>query len=243
MNPKPLLIGGQWRVTENLNELRAPFTGEILASVSSASQSDVEEAIAVAATAAIEMRALPRYKIAEALRRLAEIVNERREEFARSITLESAKPISASRNEVDRAVSTFEFASEEARRFTGESVPIDTQAYGRGRFGWTERIPRGVILGITPFNFPLNLVAHKVAPALASRNAIIIKPSPRTPLTALLLGDAFLASGLPTSALQILPMDIPLLDLLFDDERIGMISFTGSADVGWKFARGRRTNK
>jgi len=242
MNPKPFLIGGQWRVTENVNELAAPYSGEILASVSSASQSDVEEAIAVAATAAIEMRALPRYKIAEALRRLAEIVKERREEFARSITLESAKPISASRNEVDRAVSTFEIASEEARRFTGETVPIDTQAYGRGRVGWTERIPRGVILGITPFNFPLNLAVHKVAPALASRNAIIIKPSPRTPLTALLLGEAFLASGFPAGALQILPMDIPLLDLLFDDERVGMISFTGSADVGWKL-RARAPHK
>lgn len=242
MDSKPLLIGGRWRVTEILKEVRAPYGGDILATVSYASQSDVEEAIAVASAASLEMRALPRYEIAEALRRLADNIKDRREEFARSITLESAKPISASRNEVDRAISTFVFASEEARRFTGETVPIDTQAYGRGRFGWTERIPRGVIFGITPFNFPLNLVAHKVAPALASRNAIIIKPSPRTPLTALLLGDAFLASGLPTSALQIVPMDIPLLDILFDDDRVGMISFTGSADVGWSL-RGRAPRK
>lgn len=242
MNPKPLLIGGQWRVTETRFDVRAPYNNELLANVSSASRSDVEEAIAVASSASVEMRALPRYEVAESLRRLADTIKDRREDFARSISFESAKPISASRNEVDRAISTFIFASEEARRFTGETVPIDTQPYGRGRIGWTERIPRGVILGITPFNFPLNLVAHKVAPALASRNAIIIKPSQRTPLTALMLGDAFLTCGLPASALQVVPMDIPLLDILFDDERIAMISFTGSADVGWGL-RGRAPRK
>lgn len=228
-----MLIGGRWRVTDIHNEVRAPYNGDTLATVSSASQSEVEEAIAVASAAAQEMRSRPRYEIADGLRRIAGNIKERRDEFARTISLESAKPISASRNEVDRAVSTFIFASEEARRFSGETVPIDTQPYGRGRFGWTERIPRGVIFGITPFNFPLNLVAHKVAPALASGNAIIIKPSPRTPLTALLLGDAFLSSGLPASALQIIPMDIPLLDIVFNDDRVAMISFTGSADVGW----------
>jgi acyl-CoA reductase-like NAD-dependent aldehyde dehydrogenase len=234
MTTKPLLIGGEWRATDTLKEVRAPYTGEMLARVSYAAQDDVEEAVASAASAAAELRALPRYEIAEALRRIADHIKDRREKFARTIAQESAKPITAARGEVDRGVSTFTFASEEARRFTGETVPVDTQALGRGRFGWTERIPRGVIFGITPFNFPLNLVAHKVAPALASRNAIIIKPSPRTPLTSLMLGEAFLASGLPKGALQIVPMDIPLLDILFDDERVAMISFTGSATVGWK---------
>jgi glyceraldehyde-3-phosphate dehydrogenase (NADP+) len=242
MTTKPLLIGGEWRATDNLQELRAPYTGETLAEVAYASRSDVEEAIAAAAAAAAELRALPRYGIAEALRRIADNIKERKEEFARTITLESAKPINAARGETDRAIATFTFASEEARRFTGEMVPMDTQALGRGRFGWTERIPRGVVFGITPFNFPLNLVAHKVAPALASRNAIIIKPSPRTPLTALLLGEAFLSSGLPQGALQIVPMDIPLLDIPFDDERVTMISFTGSAQVGWKL-RARAPHK
>lgn len=234
MNPKSLLIGGRWRATENLKELRAPYGGEKLADVSYASRADVEEAIAAAASATLELRALPRYEIAEALSRIADYINERREEFARSIVLESGKPIRAARGETDRTVSTFTFASEEARRFIGEAIPVDTQAMGRGRFGWSERIPRGVIFGITPFNFPLNLVAHKVAPALASRNAIIIKPSPRTPLTSFMLGEAFIVAGLPKGALQIVPMDISLLDILFDDERIAMISFTGSADVGWK---------
>jgi glyceraldehyde-3-phosphate dehydrogenase (NADP+) len=172
--------------------------------------------------------------LAEALRRIADGIAARREEFARTIATESGKPLTAARGETDRAVATFTFASEEARRFTGETIPVDTQALGRGRYGWTERIPRGVIYGITPFNFPLNLVAHKVAPALASRNAIIVKPSPRTPLTALLLGEVFLESGLPVAALQVLPMEIPLIDVVLDDERVAMISFTGSADIGWK---------
>jgi glyceraldehyde-3-phosphate dehydrogenase (NADP+) len=234
MDTKPFLIGGRWRSAENLQDVRAPFTGEIIARVSYASRSDVEEAIAIAFETVQEMRALPRYEIAEALRRLADHIQARREDFARMIATESGKPITAARGETDRAVATFTFAAEEARRFTGETVPIDTQATGRGRFGWTERIPRGVIFGITPFNFPLNLVAHKVAPALASRNTIIVKPSPRTPLTALLLGEAFLACGLPAGALQVVPMDIPLIDIVLTDERVRMVSFTGSADIGWK---------
>jgi glyceraldehyde-3-phosphate dehydrogenase (NADP+) len=242
MTKKPLLIGGEWRATDNLQPLRAPYSGESLAEISYATREEVEEAIAAAASAAALMRALPRYEIAEALRRIADYIKERREDFARTLAQESAKPIAAARGETDRGISTFIFASEEARRFAGEVVPVDTQALGRGRFGWTERVPRGVIFGITPFNFPLNLVAHKVAPALASRNAIIIKPSPRTPLSSLMLGEAFLASGLPKAALQIVPMDIPLLDIVFDDERVGMISFTGSAVVGWKL-RARAPHK
>ncbi len=179
------------------------------------------------------MREVPRYEVAEALRRVADYIKLRREDFARTIAAESGKPIVTARGEVDRGVSTFVFASEEARRFAGEIVPVDTQALGGGRAGWVERVPRGVIFGITPFNFPLNLVAHKVAPALASRNAIIVKPSPRTPLTALLLGEAFLESGLPKGALQVVPMEIELIDILIKDERVRMISFTGSAEVGW----------
>jgi glyceraldehyde-3-phosphate dehydrogenase (NADP+) len=234
MEMKPFLIGGEWRTTETTQEVRSPFSGETLARVSYASRSDVEEAISFATSAAAEMRQLPRYEIAEALRRIADYIKSRREDFARTIAQEAGKPINAARGETDRAVSTFTFASEEARRFTGESVPVDTQAIGRGRIGWMERVPRGVVFGITPFNFPLNLVAHKVAPALASRNAIIIKPSPRTPLTALLLGEAFLECGLPAGALQVIPMEISEIDLLLTDERVAMISFTGSAEVGWR---------
>ena len=234
METKPFLIGGQWRTTDSTQEVRSPFTGESVARVSYASRSDVEESIAVATSAAAEMRALPRYEVAEALRRIADYIKTRREDFARTIATEAGKPVTAARGETDRAISTFTFASEEARRFTGEIVPIDTQAIGRGRAGWMERVPRGLVFGITPFNFPLNLVAHKAAPALASGNPIIIKPSPRTPLTALMLGEAFLESGLPKGALQIVPMEIELIDIMLADERVRMISFTGSAEVGWR---------
>lgn len=234
METKPLLIGGAWRATGQTQEVRSPFTGETVARVSAAGREVIEEAIALAVEAAAAMRRLPRYEVAEGLRRIADGIAARREEFAHTMATESGKPITTARGEADRGVATFTFASEEARRFTGETVPMDTQALGRGRYGWTERIPRGVIFGITPFNFPLNLVAHKVAPALAARNAIIVKPSPRTPLTSLLLGEVFLESGLPTTALQVLPMEIPEINLLLTDERVAMISFTGSAAVGWK---------
>ena len=124
MNPKLLLIGGHWRATDNVKELRAPYSGETLASVSYASRTDVEEAIAVAASATQELRVLARYEIADALRGMADYINERREEFARSISLESGKPIRAARGETDRTISTFAFAAEEARRFIGEAIPM-----------------------------------------------------------------------------------------------------------------------
>ncbi len=220
---KPFLIGGEWRAGRSAQEVRSPFSGEVIASVSYASRSEVDA-----------LREMPRYEIAEALRRIADYLKARREDFARTISMEAGKPITSARGETDRAISTFTFASEEARRFAGESIPIDTQAIGKGRMGWTERVPRGVVFGITPFNFPLNLVAHKVAPALASRNSIIIKPSPRTPLAALMLGEAFLESGFPKSALQVVPMEIAEIDVMLADDRVGMVSFTGSALVGWQ---------
>ncbi|HJU53345.1 MAG TPA: aldehyde dehydrogenase family protein [Pyrinomonadaceae bacterium] len=233
METKPFLIGGEWRTTPDTREVHSPYTGDAVARVCYAAREEVEEAVSVAAAAAAEMRDVPRYEVAQALRRISDYIERRREDFARTIAVESGKPLAAARGEVDRGVSTFVFASEEARRFTGEIVPVDTQAVGDGRVGWVERVPRGVIFGITPFNFPLNLVAHKVAPALASRNAIIVKPSPRTPLTSLLLGEAFLESGLPKGALQVVPMEIELIDILLADERVPLISFTGSAEVGW----------
>ncbi|HZH34843.1 MAG TPA: aldehyde dehydrogenase family protein [Pyrinomonadaceae bacterium] len=233
-NIKPLLIGGSWRETGETFEARSPFSNELLARICKAGEREVEEATAAAVVAASEMLALSRFEVAEGLRKIAKGIGKRGEEFARTIALEAAKPLKLARGEVERAVSTFEMAAAEAGSFTGEVVPVDAQALGRGRFAWTERIPRGVIFGITPFNFPINLVAHKVAPALASKNAIIVKPSPRTPLTAALLGEVFLESGLPKGTLQIVSMDVELIENALKDERIGMISFTGSAEVGWQ---------
>jgi acyl-CoA reductase-like NAD-dependent aldehyde dehydrogenase len=234
MTTRPLLIGGEWRTTAHTREVRSPYNSELLAQFSVASQAEVEEAIAAATRAASELRELPRHRLAESLRLIADGIGARAEEFARTIALEAGKPIKSARVEVERAMMTFTYASEESRRFAGEVIPLDGQSTGAGRTGWTERVPRGIVFGITPFNFPLNLVAHKVAPALASRNAIVVKPSPRTPLTSLLLGEVFLTSGLPASALQVVPMEIETIDVILRDERVAMISFTGSAEVGWK---------
>lgn len=233
MDTKPFLIGGEWRASNNSQEVHSPFNGELVARFSVASQEESEESVSFASNAAREMRQLPRHEIAESLGFIANKLRERHEELARTIALEAGKPIKAARAEAERAAYTFTYASEEARRFAGEVVPIDGQPNGAGRIGFTARIPRGVIYGITPFNFPLNLVAHKVAPALASGNAIIIKPSPRTPLSALLLGEIFLECGLPKAALQIAPVEVPTIDSILKDERVSMISFTGSASVGW----------
>lgn len=234
MNPKKILIGGEWRKTEESFEVKSPYTQKIIAEVSTANRLETEESIYAAEIAARQMRSLSRFEIGKALRNIADGIKKRKKEFAETIAGESAKPIKLAAGEVDRSVATFAWAAGEAERFAGEVVPIDTQAVGRGRTGWTMRVPRGVVYGITPFNFPLNLVAHKVAPALAAGNAIIIKPSERTPLTALLLGEVFSESGFPKAALQIVPMNVEHIDLILKDERIQMISFTGSAEIGWK---------
>jgi acyl-CoA reductase-like NAD-dependent aldehyde dehydrogenase len=234
MNTKKILIGGEWREAKEDFEVKNPFTNESIAGVFSADASENEEAVAIAENAAKEMRNLPRYEIAKGLRKIADGIEKRKEEFARTIALEAAKPMATARGEVERGVATFNWAAGEAERFAGEVVPIDTIATGKGRTAFTERVPRGVIYGITPFNFPLNLVGHKVAPALAAKNAIIIKPSSKTPLTSLLLGEVFLESGLPKAALQVVPMDVKYIDTVLKDERVAMITFTGSAAVGWK---------
>ncbi|MFN6963956.1 MAG: aldehyde dehydrogenase family protein [Pyrinomonadaceae bacterium] len=237
MTVKRILIDGDWRDGAGDIDVRSPYSGERLATVASAGADELEAALAAAHKAARAMRGLARFQIARGLRRIADGVESRKEVFARTIALESAKPIKLARGETERAIATFEYAAGEAERFVGEVVAIDTQPGGRGRTGRTEWVPRGVIYGITPFNFPLNLVAHKVAPALASGNAIVIKPSPRTPLTALLLGEVFLESGLPPAALQVVPMPVELIERVIDDERVAMISFTGSAEVGWKLKK------
>jgi glyceraldehyde-3-phosphate dehydrogenase (NADP+) len=231
---KKILIGGEWREASESFTVSSPYTGELVANVYSANDSETGEAVSHAAGGAKAMRALARFQIAKGLRLIATGISDRKDEFAKTIALEAAKPISLARGEVARAVATFNWAAGEAERFVGGVVPVDVQPNGRGKTAWTQRIPRGVIYGITPFNFPINLVAHKVAPALAAGNAIIIKPSQRTPLTALLLGEVFMTSGLPGSALQIVPMDVKYMGPVLEDERIAMISFTGSAAVGWE---------
>ncbi|MBX3289660.1 MAG: aldehyde dehydrogenase family protein [Acidobacteria bacterium] len=228
-----ILLGGTWAKGNENTAVHSPYSGDLIADVSMADEDQLMEAIGTACTAAAEMKKLARFEIARGLRNITAALESRKEEFASCIIAESAKPARYARGEVDRAIATFAWAAGEAERFCGEAVPVDTQPSGAGKTAFTRRVPRGVIYGITPFNFPLNLVAHKVAPALASGNSIIIKPSDRTPLTSLLLGEVFLESGLPASALQVVPMKVEYMDRVYSDDRVNMISFTGSAPVGW----------
>lgn len=234
METRNLLIAGDWADSGEVFAVNNPYTGEHLADVGIATADLIERSIDAAYSAAREMSELPRFQIAKSLRSIAAGIEQLKEEFVSTIALESAKPVMYARGEVERGISTFSWAAGEAERFTGDVIPLDVQPNGRGKWGRTVRSPRGVIYGITPFNFPLNLVAHKVAPALASGNSIIIKPSPRTPLTSLLLGEVFLQSGLPTSALQIVPTDVENIQSIISDDRVAMVSFTGSAPVGWE---------
>ncbi|MGE3384873.1 MAG: aldehyde dehydrogenase family protein [Pyrinomonadaceae bacterium] len=233
MTEQKILIAGEWRDGSESIVVKAPFSSEEIVSVASANEEEVLSSINAADEGAILMRRLSRYEKGQGLRKIAAGIEARKDEFARTIALESAKPMIYARGEVERAISTFSFAAGEAERFVGDVLPIDAQANGGGKTGYSLRVPLGVIYGITPFNFPLNLVAHKVAPALAAGNSIIIKPSPRTPITALLLGQVFVESGLPEFALQIVPADVKYIDAVLDDDRVRMISFTGSAAVGW----------
>ncbi len=227
------LVGGERRSSAERVEIRSPYDQQVIGIVSYASPQDAEEAIARAASAFETTRRLPSYARADILRRVANELAARKEELAELITLEAGKPIRDARTEVTRAITTFTVAAEEAKRMGGELLPLDWLPGSENRWALVRRFPIGPILGITPFNFPLNLVAHKVAPALASGNPIIIKPAPQTPLSALRLGEIVLESGWPEGGLSVLPCSNDVAGQMLADERIRMLSFTGSAEVGW----------
>lgn len=228
-----MLIAGRWVETGSIGAIRNPYNGEILAEACLAGEAEVEEAIRAAVSAFAVSRRLPAHKRASALQKIAGEITARQEEFARCLSSESGKPITDARREVGRAISTFTIASEESKRIVGEVVPLDITSGTDQHLGLTSRVPIGPILGITPFNFPLNLVAHKVAPALAAGNPIIIKPAPQTPLTSLMLGEVILQAGLPAGMVSILPCTNAVAERMVTDERFKMVSFTGSAPVGW----------
>ena len=182
---------------------------------------------------AAAMRRLSGYARSTLLQRAAQALQARQDEFARTMMAEAGKPLTDARREVGRAIQTFSIAAEEAKRIGGEVVPLDWSPGMESYWGVTRRFPIGPILGITPFNFPLNLVVHKVAPALAAGNSILIKPAPQTPLTALLLGDLLLEAGVPPGGLNVLPCDNSVAEQMVVDPRFKLLSFTGSAPVGW----------
>jgi acyl-CoA reductase-like NAD-dependent aldehyde dehydrogenase len=230
----PLRIAGDEITTGAWIDVRSPWSGELFARVGKAGPPEVERAIAAAAEGFGETRALPAYRRAEILRRLSRELEVRRTELVSTIVAEAGKPVRYAEAEVDRGLTTVRLASEEATRLEGEVVPVDIEPRGEGAFCAVRRFPVGPVSAITPFNFPLNLALHKVAPALAAGNPVILKPSPRTPVTADLLARAVESSGWPKKAFSLVHADPDVARPLWTDDRIRCVSFTGSDAVGWK---------
>lgn len=214
-----------------------PFDGRAVGATTWATDEQVEAAVAAAASVAAEAAALPAHVRAAALDHVSRRLAERRQEIAELITAENGKPLKWALIEADRAVSVFRWAAEEARRFSGDLQRLDTDPGGAGRMAVVRRVPRGPVLGISPFNFPLNLVAHKVAPALAVGAPIVLKPAPATPLTALLLGSILAETELPAGMFSVLPIPNERASALVTDPRLPVVSFTGSGPVGAQIRR------
>lgn len=227
-----LLLDGEWIETGDWQEVRSPYSGGVIGRVPRAGADVAVRAVDAAARAM--RQPLPAYRRAEILDRIAALIGDRREELARSICAEAGKPLKAARVEAERAVSTFTFAAVEARRLSGETVPMDASSAGVGKLAFTVRVPVGVVAAITPFNFPLNLVAHKLAPALAAGCAVVLKPASQTPCTALLLAQIEEEAGLPAGWLNVVVgPSAEIGDVLLADDRVKLLTFTGSSEVGW----------
>lgn len=229
----PYWVAGEPRTGTDVVEVRSPFDGAVAGRTTHATAEDVEVAVSAAHDARAACAALPAHARAAALDSVSRRLAERGEEVAALITAESGKPLKWARLEVARAVSTFRWGAEEARRWSGSLQRLDTDPAATGRMALVRRVPRGPVLGIAPFNFPLNLVAHKVAPAIAAGAPIVVKPAPATPLTALLLGELLAGTELPAGAWSVLPVPNEVAARLVQDPRLPVVSFTGSVPVGW----------
>ena len=230
---RKLLLDGEWIETGDWLEVASPYDGSLVARVAKAGAKEARAAVDAAERAMRDP--LPAHKRAEILVRVAGALGKRADEVARQITAEAGKPLKAARVEVARAMSTYTMAAVEARTLAGEMVPMDASQAGEGKLAFTQRLPIGVVGAISPFNFPLNLVAHKIAPALAAGCAVVLKPASQTPLSALLLAELEHEAGLPPGWLNVLVGPAAEIgDVLVEDERVTLITFTGSAGVGWK---------
>ena len=235
VKPHPIFLAGRWVESADALEVTNPARPDQRAgSTFHATTEQYEEAVQAAVRAFETTRRLPAYERGQILRSISAGVRERREEIARTLTLESGKPIRDALVEVDRATLTFRLGAEEAERMTGELIPLDLNAASKGRVGVTRRFPLGPIAGISPFNFPLNLAAHKLAPAIAAGNSIVLKPPSKDPLTMLTIAEIVEKSGVPDGAVSILPMSRALGDRMVEDERFKLLTFTGSPSVGWR---------
>lgn len=233
MREQKLFIDGKWREAAATSEVVDRWSGEVIGIVHKADATDARSAVD-AAEAALHS-GFPVHKRAEVLERTAKYIADHAEEFAAMITAEVGKPITASRTEVSRAVGTLGFAAEEARRLPSETVPMDATEGGIGMLGFTIAQPRGIVAAITPFNFPVNLVIHKIGPAIAAGCPVVLKPSDRTKLTAGLLVEAFVAAGIPDGYLNLVtgtPAEV--VTTWQEDPRVAVVTFTGSSKVGWQ---------
>ncbi|WP_328331991.1 MULTISPECIES: aldehyde dehydrogenase family protein [unclassified Streptomyces] len=227
-------LAGRQATGDDTFDVTSPWDGRLVGTVAVPTDAQVEEAVAAAHAVRDEFAATPAHVRAAALDHVSRRLVERTEEIAQLITAENGKPIKWARGEVGRAVSVFRFAAEEARRYNGgEAQRLDTDAGGAGRLALTRRFPRGAVLGVAPFNFPLNLCAHKIAPAIAVGAPIILKPAPATPLSGLILGELLAETELPAGSWSVLPVANEKMPALVQDERLPVISFTGSDKVGF----------
>ena len=233
MKTYPILIGGVEKQTEEIIHVQFPYTGEVYADVCQASTHDLKAAVTAACRGFEQTRMLSSHERAQILFRLADQIGKRSEELAEILVMEGGKTRKFAESEVARAAITVRTSAEEAKRIYGEIIPLDTTADTNGRTGFLQRFPLGPVVGIVPFNFPLNLACHKLAPAIAAGNSVILKPSSATPVSSLVLGEMVLAAGLPPEAISVVPCANARAEQLARDPRVAYLSFTGSCSVGW----------
>ncbi len=233
----PIPVAGEWRTTGETLDVRSPYSGEVVARVARAGPAAIEAAVAAADASFARTRRLPAHARSRVLAAVSAGIAADREVLARTLVLETGKPIRDARTEVDRAAMTFAVAAEEAKRIGAEVVPMDWTPAGEGRLAINKRFPLGLVLGISPFNYPLNLVAHKIAPAIAAGNPIVLKPASQTPTSALQLARLAHDAGWPAEAVSIVPSDSAAFEPFVADPRVRKITFTGSMDVGWHLKR------
>jgi acyl-CoA reductase-like NAD-dependent aldehyde dehydrogenase len=230
---RKLYVGGEWIETGDWIDVRSPYSGDVVGRVAKGTARETTRAIDAAGEAMREP--MPAHRRAEILVKVAGALGRRHDEVARLISDEAGKPMKAARVEAKRAMSTFTFAAVEARKLAGEVVPMDASQAGEGKLAFTLRLPRGIVGAISPFNFPCNLVAHKLAPALAAGCAVVLKPASATPLSALLLAELMDDAGLPPGWLNVVAgPSSEIGDVLVENDRVAAMSFTGSGDVGWR---------
>ncbi len=230
---KHLFINGEWVEAKAYHPLYSPYSGDQIAEIPFADDAEVDLAIEAAEKARPFMAKMPAHERASILEKLVKLLEENQDECAHLIALEAAKPWTTAKGEVSRTIMTYKFAAEEARRIHGETIPMDAAPGGEDRIAFTIRQSLGVVAAITPFNFPMNLVAHKVGPAIAAGNTIVLKPATQTPLTSMFLAELLQKAGLPDGALNVVTgMGSTVGERLIQDERVKVITFTGSPAVG-----------